>query len=63
MKKAFNSNNFVFRPTGMSDAFSQAGLVKTTLVREEKIHLLARANHDKGNVLPSVSIHLTPAKA
>jgi hypothetical protein len=39
MKKAFNSNNFLFRPTGMSAAFNQAGLDKIFLVREEKIHL------------------------
>ena len=59
--KKFNSNNFIFRPTGMAAAMQSAGIgVKPFLVREEKIHGLLKAKTDKGNNLPSVSIHIIP---
>jgi putative aminopeptidase FrvX len=60
MKKAFRSENFLFRPTGMSAAFAKIGIGQPQLVREEKVSALLRSNKDKNGVLPSIPAHLTP---
>ena len=61
--RKFNSENFIFRETTMSEAFSRIGIVRPSLVREDKIHAVLRDRKDKGNELPSVSVHLIPRPA
>lgn len=62
--KNFDSRDFIFRKTALGEALDAAGLSngKVHLVREERVSLLARANHDKAGTLPSIPIHLTPMK-
>ncbi len=60
MKKSFRSNDFLFRPSGMSAAFQKLGVTTPHLVREPKISGMLRAKQDKADIMPSVFVHITP---
>ena len=61
MKPAFKSENFLFRPTCLGDAFARAfGGQAPHLVRESKMEGLLKARHDKDNTLPSIRVPIVP---
>lgn len=58
-RRTFNSNEFVFRPSTMSEALRRAGMdVPMNLVREQKFTATVRQKNDRFNIRPSVTIHL-----
>ncbi len=54
-KHSFNSNDHIFRETGLSAALKAAGLTEGLhLVREGKVDIVSREEHDTLNSRPSV---------
>ena len=57
----FKSNDFLFRPTAMGEAFVRAfGGTPPHLVRESKLEGLLRARSDKTGEEPSIVVTLSP---